>query len=60
MTRAGAFLAVAFGAAIFLIFAVLLAQFNKLSSVAIVLSAIILSTIGVFIGLIIMARASAS
>jgi multidrug efflux pump len=52
--QAGSFLGKAFGAAIFLIFAVLLAQFNKLSSVAIVLSAIMLSTIGVFIGLIIM------
>jgi multidrug efflux pump len=52
--QAGAFLGKAFGAAIFLILAVLLAQFNKLSSVAIVLSAILLSTIGVFIGLIIM------
>jgi len=51
---ASAFLANAFGAAIFLIFAVLLAQFNKLSSVALVLSAIVLSTIGVFIGLIVM------
>src|SRR5581483_6002366 len=52
--QAGAFLANAFGAAIFLIFAVLLAQFNKLSSVGLVLSAIVLSTIGVFIGLIVM------
>ena len=52
--KASAFLAKAFGAAIFLIFAVLLAQFNKLSSVGLVLSAIVLSTIGVFIGLIVM------
>ena len=52
--KASAFLASAFGAAIFLIFAVLLAQFNKLSSVGVVLSAIVLSTIGVFIGLIVM------
>ena len=35
----------------------LLAQFNKLSSVALVLFAIILSTIGVFIGLMIMGQA---
>ena len=53
---ASAFLANAFGAAIFLIFAVLLAQFNKLSSVALVLFAIILSTIGVFLGLMIMGQ----
>ena len=51
------FLGKAFGAAIFLIFAVLLAQFNKLTSVALVLFAIILSTIGVFIGLMIMGQA---
>ena len=54
---ASAFLGKAFGAAIFLIFAVLLAQFNKLSSVALVLFAIILSTIGVFIGLMVMGQA---
>jgi multidrug efflux pump len=54
--KASAFLASAFGAAIFLIFAVLLAQFNKLSSVGLVLSAIVLSTIGVFIGLIVMGQ----
>jgi multidrug efflux pump len=51
------FLGKAFGAAIFLIFAVLLAQFNKLSSVMLVLFAIILSTIGVFIGLMVMGQA---
>ncbi len=54
---ASAFLGKAFGAAIFLIFAVLLAQFNKLTSVALVLFAIILSTIGVFIGLMVMGQA---
>jgi multidrug efflux pump len=54
--NAESFLLTAFGAAIFLIFAVLLAQFNKLSSVALVLSAVVLSTIGVFIGLIIMGQ----
>jgi multidrug efflux pump len=51
---AQAFLLSAFGAALFLIFAVLLLQFNKFSSVGLVLSSIILSTIGVFLGLIIM------
>ncbi len=54
---AGAFLVNAFGAAIFLIFAVLLAQFNKLSSVMLILFAIVLSTIGVFLGLMIMGQA---
>ncbi|HVY20421.1 MAG TPA: efflux RND transporter permease subunit [Bauldia sp.] len=54
---AQAFLLKAFGAALFLIFAVLLAQFNKLSSVGLVLSAVVLSTIGVFIGLIVTGQA---
>ncbi len=48
--KAQAFLVKAFGAALFLIFAVLLAVFNKFSSVLLILSAIILSTIGVFLG----------
>jgi multidrug efflux pump len=51
------FLLKAFGTALFLIFAVLLAQFNKLSSVALILSAVLLSTIGVFIGLLVMGQA---
>jgi multidrug efflux pump len=54
---AGAFLMKAFGAAIFLIFAILLAQFNRFSSVLLVLSAVILSTIGVLIGLLVMGQA---
>lgn len=49
--KAGEFLSKAFGAAMFLIFAILLAQFNKFSSVLITLSAVVLSTIGVLIGL---------
>ncbi|KAF0174859.1 MAG: acriflavin resistance protein [Rhodobacteraceae bacterium] len=53
---AGAFLGKAFGAAIFLIFVVLLAQFNKFISVGLVLSAVIMSTIGVFLGLMIMGQ----
>jgi multidrug efflux pump len=53
---AESFLMSAFGTALFLIFAVLLAQFNKLSSVGLVLSAVVLSTIGVFIGLIVMGQ----
>jgi multidrug efflux pump len=54
--NAGAFLTSAFGAALFLIFAILLAQFNKFSSVLITLSAVILSTIGVLIGLMVMGQ----
>jgi multidrug efflux pump len=53
---AGAFLGKAFGAAMFLIFGVLLAQFNKFVSVWLVLSAVIMSTIGVFLGLLIMGQ----
>ncbi len=47
------FLSKAFGAAIFLIFIVLLAQFNKFTSVWLVLSCVVMSTIGVFLGLLI-------
>src|SRR5690606_38338984 len=54
--EASAFLAGAFGAAIFLIFAILLIVFNKFTSVLIVLSSIILSTIGVFLGIMIMGQ----
>ena len=55
--KASAFLAGAFGTAIFLIFAILLAQFNKLTSVGLVLSAVVLSTIGVLLGFMIMGQA---
>ncbi len=55
--KASAFLAAAFGTALFLIFAILLAQFNKLTSVGLVLSAVVLSTIGVLIGLLVMGQA---
>jgi multidrug efflux pump len=54
--EAMAFLAQAFVVAIFLIFAVLLAQFNNFTSVWLVLSAVIMSTIGVLLGLMIMAQ----
>ncbi|HWK63726.1 MAG TPA: efflux RND transporter permease subunit [Rhizobiaceae bacterium] len=47
------FLSKAFAAAIFLIFIVLLAQFNKFTSVWLVLSCVVMSTIGVFLGLLI-------
>ena len=54
--KAGAFLMKAFGAAIFLIFAILLAQFNKLTSVGLVLTAVVLSTFGVLLGVMIMGQ----
>ncbi len=54
--EAGAFLGKAFGAAMFLIFIVLLAQFNKFISVWLVLSAVVMSTIGVLLGLMIMGQ----
>jgi multidrug efflux pump len=55
--KAGAFLMKAFGTAIFLIFAILLAQFNKLTSVGLVLTAVVLSTFGVLLGLLVMGQA---
>jgi multidrug efflux pump len=54
--KASAFLLGAFGTAIFLIFAILLAQFNRLTSVMLVLTAVVLSTIGVLLGLLIMGQ----
>ena len=54
--KASAFLLKAFGTAIFLIFAILLAQFNRLTSVFLVLTAVMLSTIGVLLGLMIMGQ----
>ncbi|WP_265517784.1 efflux RND transporter permease subunit [Nitratireductor luteus] len=50
--EAAAFLSKAFGAAIFLIFVVLLAQFNKFTSVFLVLMTVVMATIGVFLGLL--------
>ncbi|MBL8642836.1 MAG: efflux RND transporter permease subunit, partial [Rhodospirillaceae bacterium] len=47
------FLAFAFGTAIFLIAMILLAEFNSFFAVMLILSAVVLSTIGVFAGLII-------
>jgi multidrug efflux pump len=52
--EASAFLGKAFGVAIFLIFALLLAQFNRFTYVALVLSAVVMSTVGVLLGLLIM------
>jgi multidrug efflux pump len=54
--KAGAFLMKAFGTAIFLIFAILLAQFNRLTSVGLVLSAVVMSTFGVLLGLMFMGQ----
>jgi multidrug efflux pump len=54
--KASAFLLSAFGTAIFLIFAILLAQFNRLTSVGLVLTAVILSTIGVMLGMLVMGQ----
>ncbi|MGL4238953.1 efflux RND transporter permease subunit [Tabrizicola sp.] len=50
------FLMKAFAAAIFLIFVVLLAQFNSFTSVFLVLSAIVMSTVGVLLGLLLMGQ----
>jgi multidrug efflux pump len=55
--KASAFLLKAFGTAIFLIFAILLAQFNRLTSVGIVLTAVVLSTFGVMLGMLVMGQA---
>lgn len=52
--EAAAFLGQAFGVAIFLIFALLLAQFNRFTYVWLVLSAVVMSTIGVLLGLVVM------
>ena len=54
--EAGAFLTKAFVAAMFLIFVVLLAQFNNFVSVGLIFSAVVMSTIGVFLGLMIMGQ----
>ena len=54
--KAGAFLTKAFGTAMFLIFAILLAQFNRLTSVGLILTAVLLSTIGVLLGLLVMGQ----
>jgi multidrug efflux pump len=50
--EAGAFLVNAFGAAIFLIFIVLLAQFNKFTSVLMVLSCVVMAMIGALLGML--------
>lgn len=50
--EAGAFLMKAFGAAIFLIFIVLLAQFNKFTSVVLVLTCVIMAIVGALLGML--------
>ena len=54
--KASAFLVTAFVTAIFLIFTILLAQFNKITSVFVVLTAVVLSTFGVMLGFMIMGQ----
>ncbi|MCO5081416.1 MAG: efflux RND transporter permease subunit [Rhizobiaceae bacterium] len=55
--EASAFLGNAFGAAIFLIFIVLLAQFNKFTSVILVLSCVVMATIGALLGMMLTGQA---
>lgn len=54
--KAEAFLLKAFGAALFLIALILVAQFNSFYSTFLILSAVVMSTIGVFVGLIVMGQ----
>jgi multidrug efflux pump len=51
--KAADFLSKAFAGAIFLIFLILLAQFNSFYNTALILSAVIMSTFGVLIGLLV-------
>lgn len=55
--EASAFLGNAFGAAIFLIFIVLLAQFNKFTSVVLVLSCVVMATVGALLGMLLTGQA---
>ena len=55
--EAGAFLMNAFGAALFLIFIVLLAQFNKFTSVFLVLSCVVMAVIGALLGMLLTGQA---
>ncbi|MBF0247735.1 MAG: efflux RND transporter permease subunit, partial [Alphaproteobacteria bacterium] len=50
--KAKAFLSKAFGVALFLIAIILVTQFNSFYSAALILSAVMMSTLGVFIGLL--------
>jgi multidrug efflux pump len=51
--KSGLFLMKAFGVAVFLVAIILITQFNSFFSMGLVLSAVVMSTIGVFIGLLI-------
>jgi len=55
--EAGAFLVNAFGAAMFLIFLVLLAQFNKFTSVVLVLTCVVMAVIGALLGMLLTGQA---
>jgi len=55
--EAGAFLMNAFGAALFLIFIVLLAQFNKFTSVFLVLTCVVMAVIGALLGMLLTGQA---
>ncbi|MGF7006369.1 efflux RND transporter permease subunit [Aminobacter sp. BE322] len=55
--EASAFLSNAFGAAIFLIFIVLLAQFNKFTSVVLVLTCVVMATVGALLGMLLTGQA---
>ncbi|SEQ66106.1 efflux RND transporter permease subunit [Thalassovita taeanensis] len=55
--ESGAFLAKAFGAALALMFIILLAQFNSIYNSVLVLLAVVLSTVGVLIGMLVMDQA---
>ena len=55
--EAGAFLTNAFGAALFLIFIVLLAQFNKFTSVFLVLTCVVMAVIGALLGMLLTGQA---
>jgi len=50
--EAAAFLSNAFGAAMFLIFIVLLAQFNKFTSVVLVLTCVVMAIVGALLGML--------
>jgi multidrug efflux pump subunit AcrB len=52
--KQGAFLSAAFGAAVLFIFLILATQFNSIINVIIILSQILLSTIGAFAGIVMM------
>src|SRR5690606_33420866 len=51
--KAQAFLSKAFGLALFLMLIILVTQFNSIYQAFLILSAVILSTIGVFLGLLV-------